>query len=167
VGGIVIHTISGYEGLYWIDAKGNVFNSKGIMKPHQKNGYLAINLYKDGNMKHFYIHRLVAQTFIQNDENLKEVNHTDGNKTNNCVENLEWCDRKRNLQHSYDLGFKRYGETHGMHKLTEQDVLNIRKEYKKGDRTHSLHTLGKKYGVSWCTIQAIVKRRLWSHIGGD
>lgn len=158
--------IPGFEGIYEIDTNGNIFNSKGIMKPHKKNGYLAINLTKGGVQKHFYVHRLVAKTFIPNPEGLKEVNHIDANKHNNNLSNLEWCDRKHNLRHSYDKGLKRCGETHGMHKLTELDVMKIRKEYVKGDRKHSLHALGKKYGVSWCTIQAIVTKRLWSHVRG-
>ena len=59
---------------------------------------------------------------------------------------------------------KRQGEQHGCHKLTEQEVLKIRKEYVKNDKEHSLHALGRKYGVSWCTIQAIVTGRLWSYL---
>ena len=158
--------VPGFEGLYEIDTLGNVFNSRGVMKPHKKNGYLAINLSNGGVQKHFYIHRLVAEAFIPNYLNLPEVNHIDANKQNNCVENLEWCDRKHNLQHSYNVGLKRCGESHGMHKLTESDVLKIRAEYRKGDRECSLHALGRKYGVSWCTIQGIVTGRLWSHVKG-
>ncbi len=156
--------VLGFEGLYEIDVDGNIYNSKGIMKPYKKNGYLAINLTKCGVVKHFYIHRLVAEAFIPNPTRLKEVNHIDANKRNNHMSNLEWCDRKHNLQHSYDKGLKRCGESHGMHKLTESDVVKIRKEYVKGDRKHSLHALAAKYGVSWCTIQAIVTGRLWSHL---
>lgn len=157
-------TIRGYEGLYEIDSNGNVYFCKGILKPHVKNGYLAVNLTKNKICKHYYIHRLVAEAFIPNPNGFREVNHINCDKHNNSVDNLEWCDRKRNLQHSYEHGLKRCGETHGCHKLTEKEVMNIRKEYVKGDREHSLHALGKKYGVSYSTIQAIVKGRLWSYL---
>lgn len=163
--------ISGFEGLYEVSTTGEVRSMittssrrKGTIKPHVKNGYLAITLYSKGKLKHFYIHRLVANAFIPTQEGKKEVNHIDCNKFNNCVENLEWCNRKQNLKHSYDNGLKRQGENHGGHKLTEAEVLQIRKEYVKGDKEHSLHALGKKYGVNWCTIQAIIKRRLWKHL---
>ncbi len=112
--------IKGYEGLYEVSNYGNVRSCVqtvhrriGILKPHKKNGYLAITLYKNKNYKHFYIHRVVAEHFIPNSKHLKEVNHIDCDKENNYVENLEWCNRKYNLKHSYDNGLKRQGEDHG------------------------------------------------------
>lgn len=72
----------------------------------KKSGYLHVVLYEGG--EHYYrsMHRLIAQTFIPNLNNLPEVNHKDGNKTNNCVENLEWCDRSYNVNHAYVTGLK-------------------------------------------------------------
>ena len=158
--------IKGYEGLYEVSNTGYVksLKSNKILKPYSNNSYLLVNLYKNKSQKHRYIHRLVAQTFIPNPDNSPEVNHIDCDKSNNLVKNLEWCDRMYNLKHSYDNGLKRIGELHGCHKLTAKEVINIRKEYVKNDREHSLHALGEKYGVSWCTIQAIIKGRLWSHL---
>ena len=163
--------IKEYEGLYSVDTNGNIYSDitsvsrrKGKLKPCLKNGYLAVNLFKDRKVKHYYVHRLVAQTFIPNPNGFKEVNHINCDKHDNSVGNLEWCDRKHNLEHSYEHGLKRHGESHGMHKLSENDVISIRKEYVKGDREHSLHALGEKYGVNYSTIQAIVKGRLWSHL---
>ena len=159
-------SVKGYEGLYDIDTFGNIYTVKynKPLKPYIKNGYLAVNLYKDKKCKHHYIHRLVASTFLNNDKNLPEVNHIDCNKHNNSVSNLEWCDRKHNLVHSYNNGLKRTGEKHGMHKLTELQVISIRKEYVKGNKNYSLHALARKYGVNWCTIQAIVKGKLWGYL---
>ena len=64
------------------------------------DGYLRVNLCKDGKRKLFYVHRLVAQAFLDNPNNLPEINHIDEeDKTNNCVSNLEWCDRKYNINY--------------------------------------------------------------------
>lgn len=103
--------IIGYEDLYTIDEFGNVHSlvtttsrRKGILKPHPKNGYLAVNLYKDGKCKHFYIHRLVAQAFIPNPQGLPCVNHKNADKHDNSVENLEWCTQSENILHCSRMG---------------------------------------------------------------
>ena len=161
--------VKGYEDSYEVSSLGNVRGLKYniILKPHIKNKYLAVNLYKD-TCKHFYVHRLVAEAFIPNVLNLPEVNHIDCDKHNNSAENLEWCNRIRNLNHSYENGLKRIGESHGQHKLTEQEVLQIRNEYVKNSKDKSLHKLAEKYNVHWSTIQAIVTGRIWKHLlGGD
>ena len=93
--------INGYEGLYEVSDQGRVkslkFGKERILKPvRTPKGYLIINLYKNGEMKSYRIHRLVAKTFIPNPDNLPEVNHKDENKENNSVQNLEWCDSKYN-----------------------------------------------------------------------
>lgn len=68
------------------------------------SGYKYINLCKNNKVKHFDIHRLVAIAFLPNPNNLAEVNHKDGNKQNNCVNNLEWCSREYNLKHALEIG---------------------------------------------------------------
>ena len=93
--------IDGYEGLYEVSTFGQVRNAKGqILKPYLKHekytSYKKIALWKDGKYKHFSIHRLVAQAFIPNENNLPIVNHKDEDGTNNLVSNLEWCDRSYN-----------------------------------------------------------------------
>lgn len=157
--------LAGFEGLYGVDEFGNVFSlittrsrRKCKLKPHNKNGYLAVNLYKNGKLYHRYIHRLVAETFIPNPNKYKEVNHIDCDKTNNFIWNLEWCNRSSNLKHSYDNGLKRSGEKHGMHKLTEQDIINIRKSNK------SQKELSHQYNVAQCTISAILRFKLWKEV---
>lgn len=100
--------IIGYEGLYEVSNLGRVkslnynnTNQEGMLKPsYQSDGYLNITLCKFGKAKRYRIHRLVAEAFIPNPNNYPEVNHIDENKLNNCVENLEWCDRQYNQDYS-------------------------------------------------------------------
>lgn len=105
----IFEDIAGYEGLYQVSnwgtvkslGNGNSNNSKEkILKPTKdKKGYLTVDLYKDGKRKIYKVHRLVAQTFIENPNNLPQVNHKDENKKNNAASNLEWCDAKYNINY--------------------------------------------------------------------
>ena len=96
--------IEGYEG-YQISNMGNVkslkFGKEKILKliKDKSNGYLRVGLYKEGKLKNHYVHRLVAEAFIENHNNFREINHRDEDKANNCVSNLEWCDRKYNINY--------------------------------------------------------------------
>ena len=96
--------IDGYEGLYEVSTFGQVRNAKGqILKPYLKHekytSYKKVALWKDGKYKQFSIHRLVAQAFIPNENNLPIINHKDEDGTNNIVSNLEWCDRSYNAMY--------------------------------------------------------------------
>ena len=94
--------VKDYEGLYAITRDGRVwsYRSNKFLKPVlDKDGYHKVILCKDGKRKTYYIHRLVAKVFIPNPDNLPQVNHKDEDKSNNCVENLEWCDVKYNINY--------------------------------------------------------------------
>ena len=93
--------IKGYEGLYAITEDGEVwsYRSNKYLKQQPARNYLSIELHKDNNRKNYFIHRLVAETYIPNPHNLPEVNHIDENKYNNCVDNLEWVSHKDNMNY--------------------------------------------------------------------
>ena len=91
--------IKNYEGVYAVTSCGKVWSYRNecFLKPGvYKKGYLYVNLWKNGKMKKYKIHRLVAEAYIPNPYNLPQVNHKDENKANNCLQNLEWCDAKYN-----------------------------------------------------------------------
>ena len=95
----IFKDIKGYEGKYQISNLGNVYscNKRDLLIPDtNKDGYFRYHLYKDGKCKKCLAHRLVAEAFIPNPDNLECVNHIDENKTNNCVDNLEWCTKLYN-----------------------------------------------------------------------
>ena len=95
--------IIGYEGLYEVSDKGNVRNVRRntLLRFSNNQGYIQVYLYKNGIRNGFKVHRLVAQAFIPNPDNLPQVNHKDEDKTNNNVDNLEWCDHKYNVNYGH------------------------------------------------------------------
>lgn len=108
--------------------------------------------------KTFLVHRLVAEAFIRNPESKETVNHIDGNKANNTVENLEWATINENIAHAYKIGLrtfpeKRLQQMYEGQKLTKHDVEEIRAEFKEGVRQKDL---ADKYSVSRAQICRIV-----------
>lgn len=101
--------VEGYEGLYKINNFGDVYSliKHKILSPSKhKRGYHLVLLTKNKQHKQHYVHRLVAKAFIPNPQNKIEVNHKDGNKINNSVDNLEWCTRTENSEHAYLNGLR-------------------------------------------------------------
>lgn len=97
--------VTNYEGYYWVSNKGRVKNSRKIMKFYQINsGYLCIDFTVNKVKKKFLVHRLVAQAFLPTKDTTLEVNHINEDKTNNVVENLQWCTSSSNKQHSIATG---------------------------------------------------------------
>lgn len=153
---------------YRVTSGGDIYNIKTgrKLKPWiDKQGYYTIRL---AGSKNLYVHRIVAQLFIPNPENKKEVNHKDGIKTNNSISNLEWLTRNQNIQHAYDIGImhgplghkNKIGTLHHNVKLTEAQVLEIRKIGKN----KTLKELSEVYKVSFKTISKILNRKRWKHI---
>lgn len=124
--------------------------------------YKTIALFKDGKHHYFYIHQLVARAYIPNPNGYKMINHKDGNKTNNTVENLEWCTHKQNMEHAYVNGFTTRGTSNTQTKLTEEQVRAIRKEYNPPKISSTV--LGRKYGVSGAAVLLVVRRKNWAWV---
>lgn len=138
--------IKGYEGLYQVSNLGNVrslnYNRENKIKlltPCIKRGYKSICLRKNSK-KFFLLHRLVAQAFIPNPNNLPQVNHKDENKQNNCVDNLEWCTSEYNINfgtRNRKVGTKQSGELNPMfgkfgkkhHNSKQVNQFNINGEF--------------------------------------
>lgn len=104
--------IAGYEGLYKVSSFGRIAGKK-IRKIHLANmGYFVVDLYKNNRRETLLVHRLIARAFVSGWKEGLDVNHKDGNKENNKIENLEWCTRSENIQHAFDvLGYRNNFQT--------------------------------------------------------
>lgn len=153
--------VVGYEGLYLVSDTGRVFSIRWnkFMSTIRKEGtYVNVNLVKDNEIKTAYIHRLVAEAFLPNPGHLPEVNHKDGNKQNNNVENLEWCSHSENMVHCWkQLHKEKRGKAVvGIHKV-EDSVIYFKSctsaaEYfhmNKSNITSSIKRGGTCQGYYW------------------
>lgn len=103
--------IEGTDGKYEVSNLGRVMskmqrNPRIMPQTIQRSGYHYVMLHVNNKPTCRRVHRLVAQAFLPNPDNMKEVNHKDGNKDNNRADNLEWCTRSHNVKHSFDMGLK-------------------------------------------------------------
>lgn len=163
--------IENYED-YFVDEAGNVYSKrKGSLKKLKPiltyYGYYEANIVNSKRKFRAKIHRLVAQAFIPNPNNLPQINHKDGNKLNNNIENLEWCTAKDNLKHARETGLNNSiprpngrGTKNSRSILTEEKVLSIREN--PDNKTHK--QLALQYGVAESTISGIIARLRWTHI---
>lgn len=155
-----------YKDYYEISNLGNVKllrrNNKITKGYLNKDGYKYITGNNKNKRSTLFIHRLVAEAFIPNPENKPCINHIDGNKTNNNVENLEWCTYSENMKHAVktklhlNCTFK--GELHNTSKHSNLDIENIRKEYKQGNI--SMRALAKKYSTSSGYISDVINNKI-------
>lgn len=144
---------------YEVSNFGNVrsIKSKKILKPFISNpGYLIVSLCNKGTVRKFPNHRLVAKAFLIPQNNDTIVNHKDGIKTNNKLDNLEWSTFAKNNKHSYDRGLNipKYGENNFATKISSDIILEIKKLSKEG---LSFNKISKLYNISAPYVGQIVK----------
>lgn len=151
---------------YRVSSHGNVESVRGRITPRSdKDGYLVITVGKLKCRRVVKVHRLVAQLFIPNPNNLPEVNHVDRDRKNPKVTNLEWVTHKGNIDHSVKQGSYgkiQQGVNNNKAKLSEEDVEDIRMLFDNGIMTQK--ELAEAYEVGWSTIHNIVFRMTWTHI---
>ena len=142
----------------------NIFLSKSV---HKNTGYELVNLtLKNKSQKVYYVHRLVALAFLGEPKKKKQVNHKNGVKTDNRINNLEYVTHAQNQKHSWRVLNRKpsinYGESAGSSKLTESDVLEMRSLYSTGRYTYKY--IGKLFGISGGHASKIINKKAWPHI---
>jgi hypothetical protein len=154
----VLSEIPYHKGVRLIKARKSKIQDNG-------NGYLQLYVSINTKRKMMYIHRLVAQYFIENTSEDKIcVNHKNGLKADNNVENLEWCTHIENIKHAIDIGLiNKKGENSWNCKLTEFKVLAIRRLYAINKKFNK-SAVARKLGVGDELIHKIIKRERWKHI---
>lgn len=141
--------------------KGKRHFLKASPNPHFSN-YLCVTPYIDGKRVVRIVHRLVAQMFIPNPENKPEVNHINGIKIDNRVENLEWVTESENKRHAYATGLNGTGEKHWNSKLTNEQAVFIR----NNPDNLTQNELAEMFGVNITRISAVQRGKTYTNAGG-
>lgn len=178
--------VRGYEGIYQVSNKGNVRSldkfqdfplfakgnsggNKTVMTPvlrkgklmrltEAKTGYLCVGLFKDNKNKWTLVHRLVADAFLEQEENKKHVNHKDSNRKNNAVTNLEWCTPRENTNHAWtegglkDIPHKTFVSNS---KLTDEQIAEIKKI--KTSTKIANEKIANMYGITRRSVDRLIK----------
>lgn len=157
--------IKGYE-KYSISNRGNVFSSKSnkILKQHDNShGYQQVFFYcSNKSYKPKYIHRLVAEAFLDRDEGLDQVNHKNGIKSDNRLENLEWSNRSLNQIHALKSGLcSNRGSNHSQAMIDEQDARKIKIALLCGISRRELMDI---FDVTYDCINNIANSKSWKHV---
>lgn len=166
--------INDYNGQYFISNLGNIksLKSSKYLKPQNDgSGYLFVMLSKNSIRKNYKIHRLVAEHFIENPNNYKVVNHIDGNKLNNKVDNLEWCTHGENNQHAWKMNLNK--NTHKQRAQASKWCRNNREKLQKGLDKKSMKVLCVNTGEVFNTVReasnklGVSKNQIYRVISGD
>jgi hypothetical protein len=172
--------VKGYLGVYQVSDYGRIksldrfsphvcggesFRKGRILKAGKDgHGYLQVCLCFNRDKKTAWIHQLVAQAFLGDRPQDCVINHIDGERTNNRLNNLEYCTRSENCQHAFAMGLNIAvkGSDHYRAKLTELQVLEICRLYDAGGVTH--RELAQRYGVCHRSIGLVIRNLSWKHI---
>ena len=156
-----------FTGLYAVSDKGEVLSlrSGNILKPDTtttkkgiKSTYLRVTLSSGNKQKRFAVHRLVATAFLPNTEGKPQVNHKDGNRYNNNVENLEWVTVTENIHHAVENNLCPSGESNGNSKYTKEQISMVKELSSKG---FSRSVCAKLTGVSLSCVKDVRAGRVW------
>lgn len=167
----IFKPIAGYEGKYEVSNHGRVKSIGGKFRlagdsfigAVDKLGYVATTLRQDGRRLCIRVHTLVANAFLSKPESNEPlcVNHIDGDKANNRVDNLEWATFRENNEHAVSTGLHNLkGEKHPVAKLSESDVLEIRELYK----TCSQRYIAERFNVKRRHLSDVITGKCWGHL---
>lgn len=154
-----------HDGIFG-DENGYIKHVKIKNQTVNRYGYLTTKLCYDGKCRRLTIHRLVAKAFLTNENNYNQVNHINGNKFDNRLDNLEWVSASQNIQHAYDTGLMTsehmQGSKHFNAKVNEEDVIEMRRLY--DNKEMKIKQISEKYNIGVSTTYDICKRKTWKNI---
>lgn len=155
--------VTGFEEYFKVSTLGRVWSKRSniILNQHKRrNGYMTIST-KIGGRKGqdlcFKVHRLVAEAFLPNEKNLPVVNHLNGVKDDNRLDNLEWTDYSGNAKHAYNMGLIKPPSNKRRRRLSDEEVKYVLENYCPRDREYGARALGRKFGVNKSCILRLIK----------
>ncbi len=166
ISGMKCKDINGYEGIYKIYESGKVWSyrrKRFLRTPKDRDGYKRVTLCVDKKIKNMTIHRWLYITFVGDIPKTHQINHKDGNKINNNLQNLELVTPKENTQHAWASGLakKQVGEKTSLAKLTKNKILKIREMHLLGQS--QVH-IAKHFGIHQTNVHYILKGKTWNHV---
>ena len=167
--------VVGLEDLYEVSSHGRVrrllvtarwaANGPRLLTPFKVQGYPTVNLCDlDGRRRRFAVHILVAQAFLGPRPEGYDVSHEDGSRDNNYIGNLKYRTRQGNMLMMHVHGNAPTGENSVLAKLTDAQVVEIRRRFIPRDPDHGYAALGREFGVSWATVRLAYERKSWRHL---
>lgn len=142
---------------YFVNEKGECFRKGKQLRGHKnRKGYIKIDVWINGKRdKQYSLHRMVAEVFIPNPENLPQINHKNGDKTDNRVENLEWCDGQHNMRHRADELGKCVDTDNPMTKIPANEIKILRMKKSMGEPLN-IREISEKWGMELKYFRKII-----------